>query len=63
MHRPSTETLAQKVDCIAEDVRYLRDKLDDIQKQFHGLMWKVIAIGAGSGALGFVVALVFNQMV
>ena len=49
------KSMEDKIEYIREDVKYLRHRLD-------GAVWKIIGIGAGSGALGFVVALVASKM-
>ena len=51
-----------KLASIHEDLVYLRSKVDKLEERLSGIIWKVTTIGAGSGALGFVIALVFNKM-
>lgn len=48
---------------ILEELRYLRSKLDGVDRTIQSIIWKVVSIGAGSGALGFIVALLVNRLV
>jgi hypothetical protein len=59
LHEPHPDS---RIDLILDDVRYLRTKMDRMEEKLHGIMWKVVGIGAGSGAVGFVVALVATKM-
>ena len=52
----------RRLTLIQEDVRYLRDQMDKMRDQVNSIIWRVVAIGSGSGALGFVIALVTNKM-
>lgn len=48
---------------LRQDLRDMRKALESFRNEIKGLMWKVVSIGTGSGALGFVVALYANRMV
>lgn len=48
--------LDEKIEVIREDLRYLRSRLD-------GMIMRIIGIGAGSGALGFIVSLFINKYI
>ena len=46
--------LDEKIELIRADVHYLRGRLDSS-------IWKIIGIGASSGALGFAVSLLISR--
>ena len=56
------EYIEKRLDLIQSDLTYLRDKVDRLEATLRGVMWRVIGIGAGSGALGLMVALYVNKM-
>ena len=57
------DEIERRLSLIQDDVRYLRTQIDHIKDNINGIIWKVVGLGAGSGALGFVVALIFRNMI
>lgn len=57
------DALEKRLDNIQTDIHYLRDQIDHLKDQLNGVIWKVVGIGAGSGAVGFVIALLTSKVV
>lgn len=54
--------IEKRLTMIHEEVIYLRTQVDNLREQLTKVVWKVGGIGAGSGALGFVVALLLDKV-
>lgn len=53
----------ERLKLIHNEIHYLRDQIDNLKTQLTSVIWKVVGLGTGSGALGFVVALLLNKLV
>lgn len=57
------EQLEARLDTIQDNIVYLREQIDKLRDQLHSLVWKVAGLGAGSSAIGFLVALYVNKLI
>lgn len=56
------DAIEKRLELMQNDLSYLRNKLDKLESELRSLIWRVAGIGAGSGALGFVLSLLIAKM-
>lgn len=51
----------QLLEHIAKQIEGIQNDINDLRKDFHGLIWKVVSISSVTGAIGAILALVFHK--